>query len=126
MLSRHEMKLGFINQCKALYGIDKACRMESVPCTVWNQCKALYGIDTLCRELSLGLASVLVKANHGACETGREGTNAQSSAYFVRHSRSPKILADFNGGPGGAVAPKNRQKMKRACFLQGLNLISLC
>ena len=44
---------------------------------------------------------MLVKAAHGARETGREGTNAQSSAYFVRHSRSPKILADFNEGPAG-------------------------
>ena len=82
------------------HGIRASHGMESMQSIVWNH--------TLCRELSLGhelafamncaiaheLASVLVKATHGACETGREGTNAQSSAYFVRQYKWSRLKTD--------------------------------
>ena len=43
-------------------------------------------------------------------ESATEGT----SAYFVRHAHSPKILADFNGDPYGiSFVIKKAQKRKR-------------
>ena len=52
-----------------------------------------------------------------------EITSTKSSAYFVRHTRSPKILADFNGGPAGEWSQLKTDIKKRICICKFSTLI---